>query len=107
MTTATCPATHVHAAPVVVPVERWAPEVPSGLEPGSECFVEAAAAAGATLPPAVGDALDAIVASAPQAGALLLRGLPIGVLPRTPASPRRVADKDRTSELSLLAVARR
>ncbi len=42
---------------------------------------------------------------APQAGALLLRGLAIGDLPPTPSTPRHAVLDDRRSELTLLTVA--
>ena len=57
------------------------------------------------LPTAVADALDDLGRGAPQAGALLLRGLPVGDLPPTPSTPRHAALEDRTSELTLLTVA--
>src|SRR6478735_1578263 len=107
ITMATSTGSPVHAAPVVVRADRWETNAPRGLEPGDERFVEAAAAVGAALPGHVLCALDGLVNGAPQGGALLLRGLPVGPLPPTPASPRRLIDKDLTSELVLLAVARR
>ena len=58
------------------------------------------------LPPAVRDALAGLALDAGPAGALLLRGLPTGTLPDTPATPTSAATKDRVSELILLAVAR-
>ena len=57
------------------------------------------------LPTAVGEALDDLRRGAPQAGALLLRGLPIGDLPPTPSTPRHAVLDDRRSELTLLTVA--
>jgi L-asparagine oxygenase len=41
------------------------------------------------------------------AGALLVRGLPVGLLPATPPSPTAPSTKDTTSETTLLGVARR
>src|SRR4051794_37852483 len=107
MTMATSTATCVHAAPAELRVDEWIPAVPDEVDPGSERFLAAAAAAGVTLPDGVRDALAGLVEGAPQAGALLLRGLQIGALLPTPALPGRTVDKDRTSELALLAVARR
>jgi L-asparagine oxygenase len=83
------------------------PEPPSGAEVGSDEFVAAAGRAGRSMPPAVFDALVAVQDAPPRSGALVIRGVPVGDLPATPARPTDPADKDRTSELSLLAVARR
>lgn len=58
------------------------------------------------LPPAVSHALADLALDAGPAGSLLLRGLPTGTLPATPASPTTVTGKDLLSELILLAVAR-
>lgn len=98
--------TTTHATPQAVTAGPWSPAVPSASAVTDERFV-AAAAAIETMPAVLGDALGALVGHAPQAGALLLRGLPIGELPPTPASPRQPVAKDHTSELVLLAVARR
>lgn len=58
------------------------------------------------LPASVRRALHRFAADSGRAGALLLRGVPVGALPRTPAHPTAATSKDRTSELVLLAVAR-
>ena len=74
---------------------------------GSEDFVSAAGRSGRMLPPAVHDALVELQDSPPSSGALLIRHAPVGDLPATPAEPSDHVDKDRTSELTLLTIARR
>ena len=59
------------------------------------------------MPAAVHDALVSFADAAHPSGALLVRGAPIGTVGPTPARPTDVGDKDRTSEFTLLAVARR
>ncbi len=49
---------------------------------------------GQLLPAAVHDALVDFADGAHQSGALLLRGLPVGELPDTHATPTTPADKD-------------
>jgi len=58
------------------------------------------------LPPNVRRALADLAVDPGPSGALLLRGLPVGDLPATPAEPSAHAAKDRISELVLLTVAR-
>ncbi len=84
------------------------------IEVGSEAFVQAARRAGRLLSPPVQAALRNLRHPArpdtdtdPGTGALLLRGLPIGYVGVTPASPLDPPDKDHVSELTLLAVAGR
>ena len=60
-----------------------------------------------SLPPEVHDALVDFADHAPQSGAVVLRGLPVGELPLTPDSPTARVTKDPTSEFVLLAAARR
>ena len=60
-----------------------------------------------SLPVAVHDALIDFADQPHPSGALLLRGMPIGDLPPTPATPTSPTTKDLTSELVLLTVARR
>lgn len=99
------PTTHVEPHAVVSPT--WpAMHVPSYID-DPEVFVRAAGHAGRLLPPVVHDALVDFVDVPGQSGALLLRGLPVGALPRTPPNPTTAADKDSTSEFTLLTVARR
>jgi L-asparagine oxygenase len=95
-----------HARPGIVTADQW-PIVPTGdLAPGDEAFVELADRTARLVPAAVDAALAALGDDAPQAGALVLRGLPLGHLPSTPASPGSLVAKDHTSELTLLTVAR-
>lgn len=77
---------------------------------GSEAFVAAAGRAARHLSPAVHDALVEFGDSGHESGALLLRGLPVGSVGPTPASPTdatALARKDHVSEQTLLTVARR
>lgn len=74
---------------------------------GDDAFVRAAGHATRLLPAGVHDALIDVADAAPQTGALLLRGLPVGELPATPPSPTAPVVKDRISEFVLLTVARR
>ena len=73
----------------------------------SPAFWRAAGHAGRLLPAAVHDALVDFADDGHPSGALVVRGLPIGVVPATPASPSACTGKDRVSELVLLAAARR
>lgn len=84
---------HEHA----IPVAPWS----------SETFISAAAAAAKHLPLPLEDALAALSVTSPAAGALLVRGLPVGKIPTTPSSPTTPVDKDLVSEFTLLTVARR
>lgn len=72
----------------------------------SEAFLAGIRHAGRLLPAAVHDALVDLADRAPDAGAILLRGLPVGAVPPTPLRPG-AATKDRISEFVLLSVARR
>ena len=96
-----------HAAPPTVTVADWpVPELPEGPV-GSPAFVSAAGRAARLLPPAVHDALVGFADRAPDAGAMVLRGAPIGALPPTPPAPSAPTGKDLVSEFVLLTVARR
>lgn len=96
-----------HALPEVIEVAPWQlPAIPS-LPVNSDGFVEAAAFAARSMPAALHDGLVAFADHAPATGAVLFRGLPIGELPSTPASPTEPTTKCRTSEFVLLAAARR
>ena len=77
-----------------------------GPGPLDEAFVDAAAADASDLPAPLRTAVRAFAADSGPDGTLLLRGLPIGTVPATPLDPKSVPDKDRASELTLLAVAR-
>ena len=79
-------------------------------DPGSadvdERLVEVAEAAGALLPNDVDEALRRFAVAPDRSGALLIRGVPIGELPPTPATPTAPTDKDLATELALLTIAR-
>lgn len=99
--------TSEHAVPPMIVIPEWdLPEVPD-LAVGDEAFVAAAGTAARTMPEQLHDALVGFADRAPDAGAMLLRGLPIGALPPTPPSPGTAEGKCRTSEFVLLAAARR
>jgi L-asparagine oxygenase len=74
---------------------------------GSPEFLRAAGRAGRLLAPAVHDALIDLVDGGAPAGGLLIRNLPTGIVPPTPATTLAPSDKDHVSELVLLTVARR
>jgi hypothetical protein len=91
------------SAPVVV-VDEIAPLPLPDAPVGDPAFVRAAGHARRLLPPAVHDALIDFADAPPVAGALLLRGLPVGELPPTPAHPTAPTVKDSSSVLNLLMV---
>lgn len=92
-----------HVGPSLDELGRSVPTGPAD----DESFVEAAAAAGRSFAPHLARALDAFAADPGAAGALLLRGVPVGEVPATPPTPTTPTSKDLASELALLAVARR
>ena len=96
----------LHRSPAVIRAAGW-PSVIVPEPPVDESFVNAAGHAGRLLPAEIHDALVDLGDVAPQAGAVLLRGLPVGELPATPPTPSAPSRKDRTSEFTLLTVARR
>jgi alpha-ketoglutarate-dependent taurine dioxygenase len=59
------------------------------------------------MPTAVHDALVDFADFPHESGAVILRGVPVGTLPPTPATPTTPAQKDPLSEFALLTVARR
>jgi len=82
--------------------------VPEGDVPiGSAAFLQAAGRAGRLLSPDVHDALCDFADNGAPAGAILLKDLPIGTIPATPATPGDPTGKDNLSEFVLLTVARR
>jgi len=96
-----------HALPSIVESPPWPSlTIPAGPF-GSEQFVTAAGHAARLMPPVVHDALIDFADAPPQAGAVVLRGLPVGDLPLTPQSPIASYDKPLVSEFTLLTVARR
>lgn len=78
-----------------------------GRAAADEALVRTAARLSATLPQPIGEALVDFADHPERSGALLLRNVPVGTLPPTPASPDTTTTKDLTTELTLLAVARR
>jgi L-asparagine oxygenase len=71
----------------------------------SEAFLSAARAEAQAFPVELRDALDEFVLHSDPSGALLVRCVPTGSLPATPATPIERNNKDRVSELSLLGIA--
>ena len=59
---------------------------------------------GRSLPIDVDDALARFASQSNRAGALLIRNVPIGALPPTPATPSESTGKDLATELTLLTV---
>ena len=80
---------------------------PRDVAVASAAFVRAAAHASRSLPSVVHDALVDFADDGHPSGALVIRGLPVGDLPPTPASPCTTTTKDHVSEFVLLAAARR
>ncbi len=70
-------------------------------------FTRAAGHAGRLMPADVHDALVDFADSGNDAGALLLRGVPVGDVPTTPPAPGAAVKPDRVSEFALLTVGRR
>jgi len=96
-----------HVAPAVIESPAWPTfDIPRALI-GSERFLAAAGHAARLMPSIVHDSLIDFADAAPQAGAIVLRGLPVGELPLTPDSPTSSVVKDQISEFVLLAAARR
>jgi alpha-ketoglutarate-dependent taurine dioxygenase len=69
-------------------------------------FVRAAGHARRLLPAEIHDALVDFSDASSSSGVLLVRRLPIGNLPATPATPTTVTDKSNDTEFLLLALAR-
>jgi L-asparagine oxygenase len=96
-----------HVQPDVIHTTAWPAMPVPACEIGDEAFVRAAGHAARLLPAEIHDALVDFTDAPPQAGAIVLRGLPVGELPLTPSSPTAPTTKDRVSEFTLLTVARR
>lgn len=79
----------------------------AGRDINAAAFTRAAGHAGRLLPGDVHDALVDFGDRGSDAGALLVRGVPVGRLPATPPSPSSATKQDRVSEFALLTVARR
>lgn len=99
-------APRAHADAPVLEVGPMAPLPVPDADPSHPAFVRAAGHARRLLPAHVHDALVDFVDAPPSAGAVLLRGLPVGDLPPTPPAPTAPTTKDHTSEMTLLTVAR-
>lgn len=96
-----------HVSPAVVESPEWPQmRIPAGAF-GEETFVNAAGHAARLMPAVIHDALIDFTDAPPQAGAIVLRGMPMGELPLTPESPTAPCDKPLVSEFTLLTVARR
>lgn len=96
-----------HARPRTIASPPWLAITPPEHEVSDPAFLRAAEHAARLLPTEIHDALVDFGDEADQSGAMLLRGLPIGVLPATPPTPTTPASKDSVSEFTLLTVARR
>jgi hypothetical protein len=96
----------VHATPLVVDAGGGAEPTPCAPGSTMEQVVRFAGHARRRLPAAVHDALIDFADEPDRSGALLLRGMPVGLVPDTPASPRAAIAKDLVSETTLLTVAR-
>ena len=94
-----------HALPHVVEASPFALTLPDGPI-DDEALIRAAGRAGRLLPAEVYEALVAFADRPGPSGALLLRGLNVGAVPPTPASPTAATGKDLRSEHLLLTVAR-
>jgi L-asparagine oxygenase len=70
-----------------------------------EELIDRAGTLAASLPAPLRARLLAFKVSPPPAGCMLLRGLPVGDLPPTPAEPTEVVDKTDATELRLLTLA--
>jgi alpha-ketoglutarate-dependent taurine dioxygenase len=100
-----------HPAPLVVPTDDASATLAllpdDTIAVDAPAFVQAAARAGRLLPPDIHDAVCAFADEPPASGALVLRGLPVGDVPPTPARPQAPTSKDHISEFVLLTVGRR
>lgn len=96
-----------HVQPAVIESTTWPTMPVPPYAVGDEEFVRAAGHAARLLPAEIHDALVDFTDAPPQAGAIVLRGLPVGELPLTPSSPTAPTVKDHVSEFTLLTVARR
>ncbi len=102
----TTSATTTHCAPATVDASAWVLRSTPGDEL-DEDLVRLAALGARDLPVDVDDAVVRFASESHRSGALLIRNAPIGPLPPTPATPESPVDKDLSTELTLLTVARR
>jgi L-asparagine oxygenase len=96
-----------HVKPFAVDSPRWQQLSVPAVSGDAWSFVRAAGHAAASMPPAVHDALVDFADFPHESGAVIIRGVPVGTLPPTPATPTTPAQKDTLSEFALLTVARR
>jgi L-asparagine oxygenase len=94
-----------HHAPTTLEVGPFSLPVPT-TPALDETFVKAAALAVAALPAALREKLRALVTEGDLSGAFVLRGLPLGAVPATPPTPGAATTKDRTSEFTLITIAK-
>jgi L-asparagine oxygenase len=102
----TSTATIPHCTPGTVDATGWAARAHAGATL-DEQLVRQAALGARDLPIEVDEALVRFASDSHRSGALLIRNAPIGDLPPTPPSPDAPVDKDLSTELVLLTVARR
>jgi L-asparagine oxygenase len=79
----------------------------AGADINAAAFTRAAGHAGRLLPADIHDALVDFADEGNAAGALLLRGVPVGELPPTPSFPSSAEKLNKISEFALLTVGRR
>jgi L-asparagine oxygenase len=104
--TMTAATTSTHCAPASIDASAWrSPSTPGRVL--DEDLVVQAALACRDLPLEVDEAIVRFASASHRSGALLIRNAPIGDLPPTPATPESPVDKDLSTELTLLTVARR
>lgn len=92
-------------APATLEVGPFSLPVPT-VSALDETFVTAAATAVAALPAALQEELHTFVTEGDLSGAFVVRGLPLGSVPATPPTPGAPTTKDRTSEFTLLTIAK-
>ncbi len=91
--------------PTVTADSPWAlPTTPHPV--GSESFVDAAQRARDQVPANVRGSVINFTADAGTTGAMLIRGVPVGVLCETPTRPTTPTNKDAASEFALVTIAR-
>jgi L-asparagine oxygenase len=81
----------------------WTTTEPTDLD---ESLVQMATATARSLPLVVAEAIDEFASRSHRSGALLIRNVSIGGLPHTPATPSAPVDKNLTTELCVLSIAR-
>ncbi len=104
MSTTSAPTTH--CAPASVDAAGWLQRTAPGHRFDDD-LVEHAALACRDLPIDVDEAITRFATRPHRSGALLIRNAPIGQLPPTPPTPESPVEKDLSTELTLLTVARR